>query len=109
MVCPRRILGVDLFFKTKYTVYMMRKQQREMKMIDLNTTIIGNFGAMIPLYEGKVISRHVYDRGPTTAEIVVEWKNGATTTMLETEINTAPTPVTEITEIGYHTEDAYYG
>ena len=54
----------------------------------LGTKIIGNFGAMIPLWEGEVVTISTYDTDPSTPEVKVKWDNGS--------------------KIGYYTEGAYY-
>ncbi len=45
-------------------------------MVELGTKIIGDFGAMIPLWEGKVVNIKTYDVGPSTPEITIKWDNG---------------------------------
>jgi len=75
-------------------------------MIEVGTKIIANYGAMIPLWEGKIVNIKTYDVGPSTPEITVKWGNGSKTRMLATEIDFAPT--VNGSTIGYYTEEAYY-
>jgi|TARA_R110000737_G_scaffold21273_4_gene39675 hypothetical protein len=74
-------------------------------MIEVGTKIIGNFGAMIPLWEGVVWGKYSYnfDRA---SEVVVEWDDGSTTTILQSEIDSAPS--VNGSPIGYYTEEGYY-
>jgi len=77
-----------------------------MKKKIVGTKIIGNFGAMIPLWEGKIVNIKTYDVGPSTPEITVKWGNGSKTHILATEIDSAPT--VNGSTVGYYTEEAYY-
>ena len=78
-----------------------------MSKVALGTKIIGDFGAMIPLWEGKVVNIKTYDVGPSTPEITIKWDNGSKTHILATEIDSAPT--VNGSPIGYYTEKVYYG
>ena len=69
--------------------------------MELGTKIIGNFGAMIPLWEGEVVTISTYDTDPSTPEVKVKWDNGSTTWMLTSEIDASG-------GIGYFTEEGYY-
>ena len=75
-------------------------------MIEVGTKIIGNYGAMIPLAEGEVVTIKTFDVGPSDPEVKVKWENGATITMMKSEINAA---IGKLSPIGYYTEEAYYG
>tara|TARA_Y100000592_G_C5301090_1_gene235538 strand:+ start:234 stop:488 length:255 start_codon:yes stop_codon:yes gene_type:complete len=81
---------------------MMRK---EVEMVELGTKIIGNFGAMIPLSFGKVVTIETFETGPRDREVKVEWAHGSHTWMMESEINAA---VGKLSGIGYYTEEVYY-
>ena len=74
-------------------------------MIELGTKIIGNFGAMIPLSFGEVVTIETFDVGPREKEVKVVWDNDSHTWMMESEINSA---VGKLSPIGYYTEEAYY-
>ena len=77
----------------------MMRNEKDMN-IELGTKIIGNYGAMIPLSFGEVISTQTYETGPSTAEVKVKWENGSHTWVLATEINSSP--------VRYYTEEEYY-
>ena len=74
--------------------------------IELGTKIVGNYGAMIPLRFGEVISTQTYETGPSTAEFKVKWENGSYTWVLATEINSGPS--VNGSPIGIYTEEEYY-
>ena len=74
-------------------------------MVELGTKIIGNYGAMIPLSFGEVVTISTYDTGSSTPEVKVKWENGSHTWMLMSEINDA---VGKLSPIGYYTEKVYY-
>ena len=75
-------------------------------MIELGTKIIGNFGAMIPLSFGEVVTVETFDTGPKDhADVKVKWDNGSHTWMALGEINDA---VGKLSGIGYYTEEVYY-
>ena len=57
---------VDIIIKTRYTLYMMRKQG-EFDMIEVGTEVVGNWGAIHPISEGVVVA--VTESGYT-----VEWE-----------------------------------
>ena len=67
----------------------------------LGTKIIGYFGAMIPLWEGEIVT---IDRtyGSAMEEAKIKWDNGSTTWICASEIDAKK-------GIGYFTEDGYYG
>ena len=68
----------------------------------IGTKIIGDFGAMIPLWEGKVVE--AYSR--CSPEVKIEWDNGSYSWMMISNINSAPS--VNGSSIGYYTEVAYY-
>ena len=74
-------------------------------MTALGTKIIGDFGGYTELWNGEVVAVATFDVGPVEAEVKVKWDNGATTTIMEGEINAA---VGKLSPIGYYTEEAYY-
>ena len=74
-------------------------------MVELGTKIIGNFGAMIPLSFGEVVTIETFDVGPRENEVMVRWDNGSHTWMMESEINAA---VGKLSGVGYYTEEVYY-
>ena len=78
-------------------------------MVELGTKIIGNFGAMIPLAFGEVVTIETFDVGTVFPDgrpvFKVVWDNGSHTWMMESEINSA---VGKLSPIGYYTEEAYY-
>ena len=83
-------------------IVMMTKRLTWLK---LGTKIIGNFGAMIPLSFGEVVTIETFDVGSREREVIVKWDNGPTTRMMESEINAA---VGKLSPIGYYTEEVYY-
>ena len=68
-------------------------------MVEVGTKIIGNYGAMIPLFFGEVISVRAND------EVMVECESGDVITIMKDEINSA---VGKLSPIGYYTEEVYY-
>ena len=84
---------------------MYSDDDKEVDMVELGTKIIGNFGAMIPLSFGEVVTIETFDVGPRENEVIVKWDNGPTTRMMESEINAA---VGKLSPIGYYTEEVYY-
>ena len=77
-------------------------------MVELGTKIIGNFGAMIPLSFGEVVTVAAFDGdllGDGDKDIKVVWDNGSHSWMMESEINAA---VGKLSPIGYYTEKVYY-
>ena len=83
-------------------------------MVALGTKIIGNYGAMIPLWEGEVVAVETFDVGiiervdisPSDPEVKVRWDNGSTTWMVASEIDAA---IGKLSGIGIYTEEGYYG
>ncbi len=69
--------------------------------IKLGTKIIGNFGAMHPLWFGEVVA--TYSSG---CKVNWEGPSGGHTWMLFKEINDA---VGKLSPIGYYTEEVYNG
>ena len=84
---------------------MYSDDDKEVDMVELGTKIIGNFGAMIPLSFGEVVTIETFDVGPREKEVKVVWDNGSHTWMMESEINDA---VGKLSPIGYYTEEVYY-
>ena len=80
--------------------------------ITLGTKIIGNYGAMIPLWEGEVVAVETCNVGPSDPEVKVRWDNGSTTWMVASEIiERLPDGSTNAavgSPIGIYTEEAYY-
>ena len=74
-------------------------------MVELGTKIIGNYGAMIPLWEGEVVAVETFNAGPTEKEVKVKWDNGSTTWMMASEIDAA---IGKLSPIGIYTEEGYY-
>ena len=64
---------------------MMRKRE---KLMNIGTKIIGNYGAMIPLWEGEVVTIETFTVGPElgNSDVKVRWDNGSHTWMLLSEI-----------------------
>ena len=84
---------------------MYSNDDKEVDMVELGTKIIGNFGAMIPLSFGEVVTIESFEVGPREKEVKVVWDNGSHTWMMESEINAA---VGKLSGIGYYTEEVYY-
>ena len=84
---------------------MYSDDDKEVDMVELGTKIIGNFGAMIPLSFGEVVTIETFDTGPRDNDIKVVWDNGSYTWLMESEINSA---VGKLSPIGYYTEEVYY-
>ena len=74
-------------------------------MVELGTKIIGNFGAMIPLSFGEVVTIESFEVGPREREVIVKWDNGSITWVMGSEINAA---VGKLSGVGYYTEEVYY-
>ena len=79
-------------------------------MVELGTKIIGNFGAMIPLSFGEVVTIETVSwtetvNGTRENDVKVVWDNGSHTWMMESEINSA---VGKLSGVGYYTEEVYY-
>ena len=76
-------------------------------MIELGTKIIGDFGGYTEMWNGTVTGIIKSVNGvtiPTAA--VMKWDDGSTTTIYESEIDSAPS--VNGSPIGYYTEEAYY-
>ena len=84
---------------------MYSDDDKEVDMIELGTKIIGNFGAMIPLSFGEVVTIETFDVGPREKEVKIVWDNGSITWVMGSEINSA---VGKLSPIGYYTEEVYY-
>ena len=84
---------------------MYSDDDKEVDMVELGTKIIGNFGAMIPLSFGEVVTIETFDVGPRDNDVKVVWDNGSYTWLMESEINAA---VGKLSPIGYYTEEVYY-
>ena len=74
-------------------------------MVDLGTKIIGNFGAMIPLSFGEVVTIESRESDFETLDVKVKWDNGSITWVAGSEINSA---VGKLSPVGYYTEEVYY-
>ena len=74
-------------------------------MIEVGTKIIGNFGAMIPLSFGEVVTIESLESDYETLDVKVKWDNGDYTWLDASEINAA---VGKLSPIGYYTEKVYY-
>jgi len=103
VICNRRHFSLDKPCTIWY--YMYSDDDKEVDMVELGTKIIGNFGAMIPLSFGEVVTIESFEVGPREREVIVKWDNGPTTRMMESEINAA---VGKLSPIGYYTEEVYY-
>ena len=82
-------------------------------MVTLGTKIIGNYGAMIPLWEGEVVTIETHHNiGPSDPEVKVRWDNGSHTWMTVSEIiERLPDGSTNAavgSPIGIYTKEAYY-
>ena len=81
-------------------------------MIEVGTKIIGNFGAMIPLSFGEVVTIDPDDTGLSTLDVKVKWDNGSITWIMESEIDAAVGKLSPkaaaLLPIGYYTEKVYY-
>ena len=84
---------------------MYSDDDKEVDMVELGAKIIGNFGAMIPLSFGEVVTIDSYYTDLSTPEVKVKWNDGSYTWMLESEINAA---VGKLSPVGYYTEEVYY-
>jgi hypothetical protein len=82
-------------------MYIMRNKEIIMK---LGTKIIGDFGAMLPIWEGKIVTiDSTY--GSEWEEAKIKWNDDSHTWLLMSEINTPST--IDGSPIGYYTEDTY--
>ena len=83
-------------------------------MVELGTKIIGNYGAMIPLWEGEVVTIETFTVGPElgNSDVKVRWDNGSHTWIRASEIiERLPDGSTNAavgSPIGIYTEEAYY-
>ena len=84
---------------------MYSDDDKEVGMVELGTKIIGNFGAMIPLSFGEVVTIESFEVGSREREVKVVWAEGDYTWLMESEINAA---VGKLSPIGYYTEEVYY-
>ena len=84
-------------------MYMMRNKKEV--IMKLGTKIIGDFGAMIPLWEGEIVTiDSTY--GSALEEAKIKWDNGSHSWLSLNAINSAPTA--NGSSIGYYREEAYY-
>jgi hypothetical protein len=84
-------------------MYMMRNKKEV--IMKLGTKIIGDFGAMIPLWEGEIVTiDSTY--GSALEEAKIKWDNGSHSWLSLNAINSAPTA--NGSSIGYYTEESYY-
>ena len=81
----------------------------------LGTKIIGDFGAMLPLWEGEIVTiDSTY--GSALEEAKIKWDNGSHSWLSLNAINSTPTAngssigpnIGTNSSIGYYTEEAYY-
>ncbi len=79
----------------------MRNKEVVMELT-LGTKIIGDFGGYTELWNGKVVAVECFNVGPAEKEVKVEWDNGSTTWMAESEIDDNKG------KIGYFTEEGFY-
>ena len=70
---------------------MYSDDDKEVDMLELGTKIIGNFGAMIPLAFGEVVTIETFDVGPRDNDVKVVWDNGSHTWMMMSEIDAGDT------------------
>jgi len=70
----------------------------------LGTKIIGDFGAMLPIWEGKIVTIDC-TYGSDMEEAKIKWDDDSHTWLLMSEINTPST--INGSPIGYYTEDTY--
>ena len=68
----------------------------------LGTKIIGNFGAMIPLWFGEVVKVDKTTKLRGDYAIDVKWDNGSVKKMMRSEL------IPNDNGIGYMTEEVYY-
>ena len=91
---------------------MYSDDDKEVDMVELGTKIIGNFGAMIPLSFGEVVTIDPDDTGLSTLDVKVKWDNGSITWIMESEIDAAVGKLSPkaaaLLPIGYYTEKVYY-
>jgi|TARA_R110002126_G_scaffold264703_1_gene407851 hypothetical protein len=84
-------------------MYMMRNKKEV--IMKLGTKIIGDFGAMLPLWEGEIVTiDSTY--GSALEEAKIKWDDNSHTWMLLSDINSPSTA--NGSSIGYYTEEAYY-
>ena len=74
-------------------------------MIEVGTKIIGNFGALLPLSFGEVVTIESLESDFETLDVKVKWDNGSITWVAGSEINAAGG---KLSPIGYYTEEVYY-
>ena len=84
---------------------MYSDDDKEVDMVELGTKIIGNFGAMIPLSFGEVVTIESLESDCETLDVKVKWDNGSITWIMKSEINAA---VGKLSPVGYYTEEVYY-
>tara|TARA_Y100000748_G_scaffold280687_1_gene259802 strand:- start:10027 stop:10245 length:219 start_codon:yes stop_codon:yes gene_type:complete len=68
----------------------------------LGTKIIGNFGAMIPLWEGEIVKVDYKTKLRGDYAVDVKWDNGSISKMMRSDL------IPDGKGIGYMTEEAYY-
>ena len=71
-------------------------------IMKLGTKIIGNFGAMIPLWMGSIYKVDKETKFMDAYAIDVKWENGSITKMMTSDL------IANGEGIGYMTEEAYY-
>tara|TARA_Y100000389_G_scaffold188212_1_gene210534 strand:- start:1422 stop:1661 length:240 start_codon:yes stop_codon:yes gene_type:complete len=77
--------------------------------MELGTKIVGNFGAMIPLWFGEIVKVDKKTKLMDGYGIDVKWSNGSISKMMTSEVLTLELlPERGLSPIGYYTEEAYY-
>ena len=84
---------------------MRNKKEVIMK---LGTKIIGDFGAMLPLWEGEIVTidSTCGHQSKLDHEAKIKWDDNSHTWLLLSDINSPSTA--NGSSIGYYTEEAYY-
>jgi len=78
-------------------------------IMEIGTKIVGNFGAMIPLWFGEIVKVDKKTKLNGGYGIDVKWSNGSITKMMDFDVCTLEMlPESGLSPIGYYTEEAYY-
>ena len=92
-------------FTTDADIRFFETEEWNAEKVILGAKMIGYFGAMIPLWEGEIITiDRTYGVGKEEANI--KWDNGSHTWLLLSEINSGPS--VNGSSIGYYTEEEFY-
>ena len=89
-------------FTTDADIRFFETEEWNAAKVTLGTKIIGDFGGYTELWNGKVVAVECFNVGPAEKEVKVEWDNGSTTWMAESEIDDNKG------KIGYFTEEGFY-